>query len=322
MHPQTEISNGLVQAKVYLPDPEHGYYRATRFDWSGVIGSLACHGHEYFSPWFEHHDPKKHDGIVGPVEEFQASDGGPGYAEAPAGGVFLRIGVGLLRKPDEAVYRRFGTYDIVDPGVWAIRKGRDWIEFNHAAADGLDHGYEYRKTISLSKDTAELSIEHWLKNTGQRPIQTEHYNHNFFVINGEPSGPGFVVRFPFEVRTTGDLKGLMEIQGTDLVYLQELQKGQSVLVPLEGFGVSSKDHDIVVENRRTGAGVRIQGDQPLSSLMFWSIRATLCPEPYVAISVGPGGEKTWKTRYTFYAISAQGLRKTGVLPRYAIFHQK
>lgn len=306
MHPQTEISNGLVQAKVYLPDPEDGYYRATRFDWSGVIGSLTSHGHEYFGPWFEHHDPKKHDGIVGPAEEFQAYDGGPGYSEAAVGGTFLRIGVGVLRKPDEPLYRRFGTYEIVDPCVWAIRRGSDWIEFDHAVTDGSGYGYQYRKRVSLAKDKAELSIEHWLKNSGQQPIETEHYNHNFFVIDGQTVGPGCVVKFPFEVRTSGDLKGLVEIQGKDLVYLRELQKGQSVLVSLEGFDGSERDHDIVVENHRTGAGVRIQGDQPLSSLVFWSIRATLCPEPYVAIGVEPGGEKKWKTRYTFYPICAPG----------------
>ena len=38
--PQAEISNGQIHAKLYLPDPQKGYYRATRFDWSGVISSL------------------------------------------------------------------------------------------------------------------------------------------------------------------------------------------------------------------------------------------------------------------------------------------
>ncbi len=46
--PETEISNGVIHAKVYLPDPEHGYYRGSRFDWAGVIASLICGGHEYF----------------------------------------------------------------------------------------------------------------------------------------------------------------------------------------------------------------------------------------------------------------------------------
>ena len=38
--PQAQITNGLIQVKLYLPDPKNGYYRATRFDWSGEIASL------------------------------------------------------------------------------------------------------------------------------------------------------------------------------------------------------------------------------------------------------------------------------------------
>ena len=34
--PQAEITNGQIRVKLYLPDARNGYYRATRFDWSGV----------------------------------------------------------------------------------------------------------------------------------------------------------------------------------------------------------------------------------------------------------------------------------------------
>ena len=39
--PEVAISNGVIHARVYLPDAESGYYRGTRFDWSGAISSLA-----------------------------------------------------------------------------------------------------------------------------------------------------------------------------------------------------------------------------------------------------------------------------------------
>ena len=38
--PQAEISNGQITAKIYLPDAKNGYYRSTRFDWSGAVYSL------------------------------------------------------------------------------------------------------------------------------------------------------------------------------------------------------------------------------------------------------------------------------------------
>ena len=45
--PKAEISNGQIRAVVYLPDAQSGFYRSTRFDWSGIVGSLKFGGHEY-----------------------------------------------------------------------------------------------------------------------------------------------------------------------------------------------------------------------------------------------------------------------------------
>ena len=53
--PKAVLSNGSVQAVVYLPDTEKGYYRSTRFDWSGVVPCLTYKGHTYFGIWFKHH---------------------------------------------------------------------------------------------------------------------------------------------------------------------------------------------------------------------------------------------------------------------------
>ena len=298
--PQADISNSRIRAKLYLPDAQNGYYRGTRFDWSGVIASLECDGHSYFGKWFEHYDPKLHDAITGPVEEFFTNGAGLGYAEAKPGEKFVKIGVGVLRKPDEPSYSSFNSYEIVDPGKRSVKKGRDWIEFTHQLADTAGYAYTYRKTVRLPKDKAELVLEHSLKNTGKKAIVTHVYDHNFFMLDNQPSGPDFVVKFPFDLRATADLKGLAEIRGKDLVYLQELQKGQTVFTNLEGHGSSAQDYDIRVENRKTGAGVRQTGDRPLSKVVFWSIRSNISPEPYIEIKIEPGKEEKWRIQYEFY----------------------
>src|SRR5881394_2353718 len=107
--PQIEIANGASRAKLYLPNAEKGYYRATRFDWGGVVASLEANGHNYFGLWFDRYDPKLHDAITGPVEEFLTGDSALGYDEAKVGDKFVRIGVGALRKPQEAKFERFKT---------------------------------------------------------------------------------------------------------------------------------------------------------------------------------------------------------------------
>jgi hypothetical protein len=298
--PQAEISNSRIRAKLYLPDARDGYYQGTRFDWSGVVASLECDGHSYFGKWFEHYDPKLHDAITGPVEEFFTNNAGLGYDEAKPGESFIKIGVGVLRKPDEQHYSSFNTYGFVDTGKWSVKRGPDWIEFIHELSDRSGYAYTYRKRMQLPKDKPQLVLEHNLKNTGRKVIETSVYEHNFFMLDGQPSGPDFLVRFPFDLRATADLKDLAEIRGKQLVYLRELYQGQSVYTHLEGFGASSTDYDIVVENRKTGAGVRQTGDRPLSKLAFWSIRTTVCPEPFIDLRIEPGQESTWRISYEFY----------------------
>ena len=96
--PRRTISNGMVHAEVYLPDPERGFYRGTRFDWAGIIGSLTSGDHQYFGSWYSEHDPLKHDCITGPAEEFQGeSDPDVEYPLVDTGAAFLRLGVGFFR---------------------------------------------------------------------------------------------------------------------------------------------------------------------------------------------------------------------------------
>jgi hypothetical protein len=295
---KAEIRNSRIHAKLYLPDAASGYYRATRFDWSGVIASLEWKGHNYFGQWFERYDPKLHDSISGPVEEFLTNNSGLGYDEAKAGESFVRIGVGAVRKPDEPGYRRFGTYEIVDPGKWTVHTGADWIEFIHELGDTAGYSYVYRKKLRLSGD--KLIIEHRLKNTGRKTISASVYDHNFFMLDGQPSGPDFTVRFRFEPRAKSTLNGLAEIRGKELAFLKELQPGQTVQSDLEGYGNTAQDYDIRVENRKTRAGVRQTSDHPMSRLLLWSIRSNISPEAYIDLKAEPGKETSWRIQYEFY----------------------
>jgi hypothetical protein len=302
--PQAEIANSRIHAKLYVPDAESGYYRAMRFDWAGVISSLDWNGHAYFGQWFTRYDPKINDAIMGPVEEFLTNDVGLGYAEAKSGESFVKIGVGALRKPSEPAYSRFNTYDIIDPGKRLVTRGSDWIEFVHELRDADGYGYVYRKKLRLSGDT--LVLEHHLENTGRKTIVTSVYDHNFYMLDGQPTGPDFMVRLPFKPTAMAALNGLAEVRGKDIVYLQELQARQTVFTELKGFGPTSKDYDIRVENRKTGAGVRQTSDRPMSRLMLWSPRSTICPEAYVDMRIEPGRESSWRITYEFYQVAPPG----------------
>ncbi len=295
--PEAEITNGLIRAHFYLPDSRDGYYQATRFDWSGVITSLEYEGHSYYGQWFDKYSPTIHDAIMGPVEEFAPV----GYSEAKSGERFLKIGVGTLSKPEEPAYSSFKLYAIANPGKWKIKKKADQIQFIHELNDS-EYSYKYSKTLRLTKGKPELVLTHSLKNTGKKTIETTVYNHNFLVIDKQLTGPGYVVKFPVNVKGTGKGFGeIARIQDNELIFLRELKNGESVYCSgLLGLNNLVPDYNLVVENSITGAGVRIKCDQPMLKLVFWASLKTVCPEPYIQIKVEPGAAFNWEISYEYY----------------------
>ena len=231
-YPEAQISNGILRVKLLLPDARNGYYRGTRFDWSGAISSLQFKGHEYFGKWFDRYDPKIHDAIMGPVEEFLTRGMGLGYDEAKVGESFVKIGVGAVRKPEEQNFHQFQTYDITDNGKWTITKGADFVAFTQELSDTLGYAYVYKKIVRLAPGKPEMTLEHSLRNTGRKMIETSVYEHNFYMLDHQPAGPDYSVRFPFDVHPKADLHGAAAAQGKQFTYLRELQHGQSVFTEM------------------------------------------------------------------------------------------
>jgi hypothetical protein len=304
-YPHAVISNGVIHATLMLPDTKNGSYQGTRFDWSGIISSLQFAGHEYFGRWYEHHDPKIHDAITGPVEEFRTNDSGLGYDEAKAGGIFVRIGVGTVRKPEEKAYRPYDTYEIVDPGKWTIRRHKDRIEFTHRLSSDLGYAYVYNKTVRLVKGKPELLLEHSLRNTGTKLIDTTQYDHNFFVIDHEVVGPDIQVKFAFAPVAQRGFNGRAVIDGDEINFPRNLEGRNGVFSELTGSSKTVKDYDFRVENLKTGAGVHITSDQPLEKVNFWAISTVASAEPYIHLRIAPGQEVHWTIRYEFYSFPSK-----------------
>lgn len=318
--PQAEITNGQIRVKLWLPDAKNGYYRATRFDWSGVITSLEYRGHEYYGQWFDRVDPKIHDfgyegpgvvastcaAITGPVEEFQTNGTALGWDHAEIGGTFIKIGVGVLRK-DSGDYDQVKLYEIVDPGKWTVKVHRASAEFTQELNDPASgYGYIYSKTVRLAEGKPEMVLEHSLMNTGCRPIESAVYNHNFLVLDKQAPGPDFAITVPFQIQTPRTLdRNLAEIRGNQIVYLKTLEKEDLVQTPVQGFSASPRDNEIRIENRKVGAGVRIAGDRSLSDGYFWSIRTVLSIEPFITMAIDQGEQFTWKSTYEYYTLPAE-----------------
>ena len=209
-HPSHQLTNGEITATVYLPDAKNGFYTTTRFDWSGAIASLKYKGHDYYGIWFSkvtdiydfgYEGPNKDvisadfTAMVGPAEEF----GALGYNDVPAGGLFVKPGVGVLKR-DEMNYNHSRPYVIANGGKWDVRTSRDSVEFTHTLSEpSINFGYVYTKAIKLTPGKPQMTISHVMKNTGSKPIVTNVYNHNFTTIDKLHTGPDLEITVPWQM---------------------------------------------------------------------------------------------------------------------------
>ena len=311
-HPATEISNGLIKAKIFLPDMRNGFYRGTRFDWSGTIYSLEANRHEYYGPWFTRTDPAVHDFVyreedivagpcsadMGPVDEFAPV----GFQEAKSGGTFVKIGVGALRKTADTKYDNYHLYEIADGGHWTVDRRDAGVRFIQELRDASSgYAYVYEKDLQLTPSKAEMVLSHRLKNVGSRAIRTSVYNHNFLVLDGRPPGPDVTITVPFPIRAVRPFQNdLAEVRVNRIVYLKQLHGHDTVATAIEGFGPSAADNAFRIEDTVAHAGISARGDRPLLRESLWSIRSVIAMEPHVAIDVEPGAEFTWSTVYEYH----------------------
>lgn len=328
--PQIEITNQVVRAAVYLPAKENAFYQGTRFDHAGMIGSLQFAGHDFFPQWFDRIDPAVHDfaydgnaivaspctAATGPAEEFSTNGKPLGFDTAQPGDTFIKIGVGLLTRPDNRDYDPYRVYALQDAGRWNIRSTPRSVECQQQLEDPASgYAYDYRKTIYLAPgDTPRLILAHHLRNLGRQPLETDVYNHNFLFLDHLPPSPGTTINLPFNVQATpAPDPSLATIQDQSIRFQKTFSGEDRIFMRIEGLSESIADYDIRIEHPQAGAGLRIRGDRPLARMALWSIRAPISLEPFLHIRIDPGEEYQWQITYDLYTLDERA-PKTGKTP--------
>jgi hypothetical protein len=308
--PSVAISNGQISAKVYMPVPR-GFYYGTRFDHAGMVTHTTYKGQDYGQYWFKGISSAVHDytyderdnvvahpccAATGPVEEFDAI----GFDQAGRGGSFLKIGVGILRRNTDT-YDHVLNYPVSNAGTRENTATPNSVRFVHAiTGDPSGYGYHYVKTVRLIPGKRQMLIEHILRNTGTKPIETSVYCHNFLSLS--PGNENIRLTAPFNLKNARRLEPtIARVSGRTFGYVRAMIGQESVSSGFTGFGPSSGDYDFRIENTKTGYGMRIRADQPLAQINMWSVATTFSWEPYVAISLKPGQEKRWTYIYDFFA---------------------
>lgn len=308
-YPHYVITNGIIQTSLFKPDKEKGFYRSTRFDWSGMIFQLTYRGHSYFLldkeknplPLRQVHDPEKPNHASGTSEEFSEIERVNKKKEYETR---MKIGIGNIDK----------NGIIVDSGEWSVKNGRNYVVFTHILKDSYGYGYKYTKRVELTLGKPELVISFDLKNTGKKRILTSQYSHNFFNIDNDYIGNNYELElfFPAKYKLVlpksfqNDFFPYVVLEDNKLIFLKDLIlfEGEGtdygIYTRLTGFGDSVSENRCILKNKRTGAGVDISGDFPLSAFNFWADISTICPESFIDISIAPGESKKWKRVYHFF----------------------
>jgi hypothetical protein len=315
------IENDQLSAIIQLPDARNGYYRGTRFDWSGVVSSLRFRGHELVNPWSQANDPSVSDyeyrgdkvvtgpntTMVGLPEEFGSlpTRTSFGFEDAKVGGTFVKIGVGILRKPDDKPYDHFRSYDIVGGNRWEVSKTANSVTFTQTVNDGASgYGYVYSKKLTIARGKAELIVEHTLRNTGRLPITGMVYDHNFTRWDNEPPGSDYSVRFSFDVKPAEPLGDMpLQFAGHAVHLTRALGQKESMRALPSGFGTSAGDYDFRIENSKLNLGLRITADQPVSRAALWGIRTVFAIEPFINYDIASGSQFQWKYTYAPYVLT-------------------
>jgi hypothetical protein len=298
-YPRLVLNNDSMFLTIYKPDAVKGYCRGPRFDWSGIIGRVEYKGHAWYADYAVPHDP---------LQEPCGTAGEYGI-ETPVGyngtDDFVKIGVGRL-KGTGGTYDFRTLYTIVDPGVWNIVRGKNWLEFTHllAAVNGYD--YDYVKRITLPDGEAVYTIDYYLKNTGTKAIATDHYTHNFTMIDDKTVAGNYRVTFGFpptlqsQTASGPGWGGGTTISGKVITIKGTLSGGDFLWATFGGLSNNVSDNSAVVEETGGKAALKIQGDWAPYKYNFWASPRSVCPEPYLTVNLSPGSVLKWRDTYTPY----------------------
>ena len=272
--------------ELLLHEPQDGYYRGTRFDRSGIAGGISWHGIQMAGSWFSRYDPFAHDAVCGPAEEFCPI----GFEQASPGDTFIKIGVGLLRRPDSEPYDRFRLYELADPGHWEVEASPETVVFVHR----LENNYLYRKEIVLCGPDC-FQIRHSF-DSASSALSGLVYNHNFWTFGRMETGPSRRVDFPFEPdghwRQEYDSVALTP---SGIRFSRILDEGESVYMgDIHRKGEEGMPYCISLSEGPLG--VEIKGDVPVLHTVFWANHRVACPEPYNAFYPGC----CWTITYRIY----------------------
>ena len=290
------LTNKLLELHVDFPSEN---YTGSRFDWSGKITSvefqnISITGVEQTNLAEGIHRGKgfyNEFGINSPL----------GFDTTEIGDWFHKIGVGLLKK-DSDIYDFQKNYE-VHPAEFNVIKSKTQITSTCIAKLYNGFGYILNKEIALFK--SGFTIRYQLKNTGDKTIKTNEYNHNFLAVDKSLIGIEYHLKFSFPLQPNlfGETVNPEKkaILGKDDVSFIGTPQEQFFFSNLSGGKTVYAQWELL--NLKSNIGIRETGSFPTNSFNLWGWTHVISPEIYHTIALNPGETTSWSRTYDIFTIA-------------------
>lgn len=276
--------------KVEIQEPGANY-KGARFDWSGFISQITLDGViSYCVP--ERLKEGKGTGGLGFCNEF-GIDLPIGYEAIEVGELFPKVGVGLLKKDQNAPYDFFRNYEVF-PSQVEIAKAADTITFETANISPMGYGYHLFKEVAIVDN--RLIISYKLTNSGDKPIHTSEYSHNFIGINNQFISEHYHLKMPRMKKIDVALGSILRSQ--DRLTWPVTPEGD--FYAILDWEAKNGTYNWEIFHDEIGAGVRELSQFLPSKVALWGDDHVVCPEVFIDIELKPSEMKSWKRIYEFY----------------------
>jgi len=286
------LSNGRLTATLMVPDQPSSAVAGPRYETGGVVMQVSVDGHTFLGK----EGRGERLGGYGLIEEMGISKA-IGYEEAKPGEPFLKPGVGLVTRPTQPTYHFFEALPVAEPYRWDVKVAGRAATFIQTGKPFRGTAYRYEKRVVLDPEQPTLRIEHALTNTGERPIATDQYCHDYFCFDATPPGPGYVVEMEFPLEPDGEPKPPMVVEGK-AIRLTEVLKS-AVYCRFKGQPPTAKGHRFRMRHQGKDLAIAVGGDFPIAYVAYYADPRAASPEAFCAIHVKPGETFRWTRTYAF-----------------------
>lgn len=287
----------LVNEELEVEVAELEAYQGTRFDRTGLITQVRLKQGNHSYCVAEHPGSTAFVGGSGICNEFGIFKA-IGYEEASIGSSFPKLGLGLLRRLDEADYDFQRKYPLV-PFHTEITVKKNSIQFVVHPMNCRGFAAKLVKTISI--DHAELQIEYSLQNVGDQILETNEYTHNFIGINNHCIGSDYKLAFSFPIKSDPeamiDPSKVLHIADREVRW--KARPNKAFYCKLKGYE-ATKTVQWELVHLPSGVGMREICSFPVSMIALWGEPHVVSPEVFIAIHLKPGETQTWKRIYQFF----------------------